>query len=173
MDQAATLPTSASKVSGPPRFNHLDHVSLPCRDLKEGIQFYRDVLGGETIVTDPAFALFKIAGMRVGIGSVGCTFMTSHTEYPHIAFNAAADALSEMKCWLLACGIPTSDLWTLKGIETLMFFRDPSGNVIELFCDSGFEGAADLPRGPSRGHGTTIDINSLSYTTWQLPGDGA
>ena len=102
MDQAATLPTSASKVSGPPRFNHLDHVSLPCRDLKEGIQFYRDVLGGETIVTDPAFALFKIAGMRVGIGSVGCTFMTSHTEYPYIAFNAAADALSEMKCWLLA-----------------------------------------------------------------------
>ena len=172
MDQAVTLLTSESnKVSGPPQFNHLDHVSLPCRDLKEGIQFYRDVLGGEIIVTDPAFALFRIAGMRVGIGSVGCTFMTPHTEYPHIAFNAAADALPEMKEWLSACGIPTSEYWTRKGIETLMFFRDPSGNVIELFCDGGYEGAANLPHGPSRGHGITIDIDLLSYTTWRLPGD--
>ena len=173
MDQAATLGAGASKVTGPPRFNHLDHVSLPCRDLEEGIVFYRDVLGGQIVVTDPAFALFNIAGMRVGIGSVGCSFMTPHTEYPHIAFNAEAHALVEMKDWLSACGIPTSEFWTRRGVETLMFFRDPSGNVIELFCDGGHEGAADLPRGPSRGHGITIDIDALAYDTWRLPGGAA
>ena len=129
--------------------------------------------GGEIIVTDPAFALFSIAGMRVGIGSVGCSFMTPHTEYPHIAFNADAGALARMKDWLADCGVPTSGFWTRRGIETLMFFRDPSGNVIELFCDTGFEGAADLPKGPSRGHGTTIDIDALAYASWRLPSDTA
>ena len=56
-----------------------------------------------------------------------------------------------MKEWLTACGIPTSDLWTRLGVEALMFFLDPSRNVIELFCTEGYEGAADLPRGPARG----------------------
>ena len=173
MGQVTKFATDASKLTGPPRLNHLDHVSMPCRDLDEGIRFYRDILGGEIVVTDPAFALFQIAGTRIGIGSVGCSFMVPQAEYPHIAFNAAADALLEMKSWLSTCGIPTSDYWTRRGVETLMFFRDPSGNVIELFCDGGFEGASDLPRGPSRGHGITIDIDALAYTTWRLPGETA
>lgn len=171
MDQAATVSPPAAGVAGPPRFNHLDHVSMPCRDLEEAIRFYRDVLGGEILVTEQAFALFRIAGMRVGIGSAGCSFMTPQAEYPHIAFNADADALERMESWLAACGIPTSGFWTRKGIETLMFFRDPSGNVIELFCDGGFESASGLPRGPARGHGTTLDIDALAYTEWRLPGD--
>ena len=51
-----------------------------------------------------------------------------------------------------------------------MFFRDPSGNVIELFCYEGFEGSGDLPRGPARGHGNTIDIDALRYDSWSVPG---
>ena len=164
-----TSPPPAA-TAGPPRFNHLDHVSVPCRDLAEGIRFYRDVLGGEILVTESAFALFRIAGMRVGIGAAGCSFMTPRAEYPHIAFNVDAAALAGMKRWLDACGIPCSGFWTRKGIETLMFFRDPSGNVIELFCDEGFEGADDLPRGPARGHGITLDIDALAYSEWRVPG---
>ena len=50
-----------------------------------------------------------------------------------------------------------------------MFFRDPTGNVIELFCPEGYEGADDLPRGPARGHGAAIDIDQLAYSEWRLP----
>ncbi len=35
----------STNVSGTPAFVGLDHVSFPCRDLAEGIRFYRDVLG--------------------------------------------------------------------------------------------------------------------------------
>ena len=158
-------------MTGPPTLTSFDHASLPSHDLDESIRFYSSVLGGELVVKEDHFALFKIAGTRVGIGSSGTTFMTENAEYPHIAFNVGPDALVQMKDWLTACGVPTSNFWTRKGIETLMFFRDPSGNVIELFCDSGYDGAADLPRGPARGHGITLDIDELRYTGWRLPGE--
>ena len=92
-------------------------------------------------------------------------------EPPDPAFCTCDDMGKECGEWLTACGVPTSEYWTRKGIETLMFFRDPSGNVIELFCDGGYEGAADLARGPARGHGITIDIDALRYTDWHLPAD--
>jgi hypothetical protein len=49
-----------------------------------------------------------------------------------------------------------------------MFFRDPSGNLIELLCRSGLAGAEALPRGNARA-GKAIDIDSLSYSEWRLP----
>lgn len=51
-----------------------------------------------------------------------------------------------------------------------MFFRDPSGNVIELFCHEGYAAAAGLPRGPARGHGTAVDIDAITYSDWRVPG---
>ena len=169
MDQIVASPTDESKTTGPPEFKCFDHVSLPCRDLEEGIRFYRDVLGGELVVQEEFFAMFRIAGTRIGISSAGCTFMTAGAEYPHMAFDAGPGALVQMKGWLTACGIPSSDFWTRKGVETLMFFCDPSGNVIELFCHEGYSGVSDLARGPARGHGVTLDVDALGYSTWQLP----
>ncbi len=45
MEQATISDTDKARVGGPPKFNGFDHVSAPCRDLEEGIRFYRDVLG--------------------------------------------------------------------------------------------------------------------------------
>ena len=143
--------------------------STPCRDLDEGISFYRDVLGGEQKVQESAFALLELGGILIGISTEGATQMAPETEYPHFAFLVDAGALVRTKKWLMRCGIPSSDYWTRNGIETLMFFRDPTGNVIELFCPEGYEGANELPRGPARGHDTTIDIDAITYTKWQLP----
>lgn len=159
----------SSAISGPPSFDGLDHVSVPCRDLEEGIRFYRDVLGGEIVVQEAAFALFDIGGAHVGIGSVGCTFIEPGNEYPHIGLTCSAETLVGMKAWLAACEIPSSNFWTRGGVETMMFFRDPSGNVIELYCHEGYAGAADLPRGPARGHGTAVDIDAIAYDDWRLP----
>ncbi len=87
-DSKATL-----EVTSPPKINSFDHVSMPCHDLEESIRFYGLVLGGELMVKEAKFALFKIAGTRIGIGSAGTSFMTENAEYPHIAFNIGPDAL--------------------------------------------------------------------------------
>jgi catechol 2,3-dioxygenase-like lactoylglutathione lyase family enzyme len=142
---------------------------LPCHDLQEGIRFYRDVLGGELIVERPAFAYFKLWATKMGIGSDGCTFLEDDNEYPHLGIACNAEALVAMKNWLSACGIPTSNFWTRHGVEVLMFFLDPSGNVIELVCHEGYADAANLPKGPPRGHGTAVDINAIKYDHWHLP----
>ncbi|OGA04738.1 MAG: hypothetical protein A3H35_17270 [Betaproteobacteria bacterium RIFCSPLOWO2_02_FULL_62_17] len=158
-----------TEVKGPPRLREFAHVSVPCRDLEEGKRFYAKVLGGEMHVETPTFASFRLAGVDVGIGVDGCSFIGKSAEYPHFAFYANADEMLHMKAWLTRCGIPSSNFWSREGVEALMFFRDPSGNMIELFCLEGFKGADKLPRGPARGHGTAVDIDALRYETWQLP----
>ena len=154
---------------GPTAFGSLAHVSLPCRDLEEGIAFYVDVLGSEIRVNGPIFASFRIAGVNVGIGTKNCSYIGPSAEYPHLAFYVDADTLAHMKDWLMQCGIPTSAIWTRRGVEALMFFRDPSGNMIELLCRKGFKGADELPRGKSAGHGIAVDIDALRYTAWKRP----
>lgn len=152
-----------------PSLESFSHVSFPCRDMEEGKRFYGDVLGGKQTVDVPYFASFEICGVDIGIGSVGCNFMTEETEYPHAAFFCGPDEMVPWRDWLAGFGIPTSPFWTRTGVEALMFFRDPSGNVWELFCREGFEGANDLPRGPARGHGTAVDIDELRYDKWKMP----
>lgn len=169
MDKPATAASATFDRPRRPVLEEFDHASLPCRDLEEAIRFYRDVLGGEMTVKETYFAQFRLGGTRIGVGSAGTTFMTPQAEYPHIAFKAAPETLMQMKEWLAACGIPCSPFWTRRGIETLMFFRDPSGNVIELYCHGGFDGADALPRGPARGHDATLDIDALAYDAWQVP----
>lgn len=75
----------------------------------------------------------------------------------------------QMKDWLASCGIPSTICWTRMGVEALMFFRDPSGNLIELYCEKGFKGADKLPRGPARGHGRTVNVDELYYEKWHVP----
>ena len=162
-------PRTLTTVDGPPAFSSIHHIAIPCRDLDEGVRFYRDVLGGEQMVEESAFALFKLGGTFIGISTDGATRMAPETEYPHFAFLVNAGELVQTKQWLARCGVPSSNYWTRNGIETLMFFRDPTGNVIELFCPEGYDGAADLPTGPARGHGAAVDIDSLTYNEWQVP----
>ncbi len=165
MDGAKTK----SELRGPAKLKSFAHVSVPCRDLEEGKAFYRDVLGGEIRVDTPTFASFRLGGVDVGIGTEGVSYMTKSAEYPHFAFFVGPDELAHMRQWLTQCGVPTSNLWTRRGIEALMFLRDPSGNVIELYCEKGFAGADKLPKGPPRGHGTAVDIDALRYDQWKRP----
>jgi catechol 2,3-dioxygenase-like lactoylglutathione lyase family enzyme len=169
MNDVVTKPRSPGEVAGPPEFLSFSHVSVPCRDLEEGKRFYVGVMGGKVRVDTPTFAAITICGIDIGIGNEGCTFLEPGTEYPHFAFFASAEAMLAMKAWLTQCGIPSSGFWTRNGVEALIFFRDPSGNMIELFCERGFAGTANLPKGPPRGHGTTVDVDALRYDTWQLP----
>ena len=169
-----TLPSGQTDAAGrPPRLTRFAHVSVPCRDLEEGKRFYGEVLGGEIRVDTPTFASYVLGGVDFGIGTEGCSFVERSAEYPHVAFFVTAEEMLAMRRWLGRCGIPVSNMWTRSGVEALMFFRDPSGNVIELFCKQGVPGSQDFPKGPPRGHGTAVDIDTLYYDTWHLPGDAA
>jgi catechol 2,3-dioxygenase-like lactoylglutathione lyase family enzyme len=154
---------------GPVPVEKFDHVSVPCRDLEEATCFFVDVLGGELRVSTPIFAEVRLGGANIGFGTQGTTFMQPSSEYPHFAFYIGPDELARMKAWLTQCEIPTSNYWTRFGVEALMFFRDPSGNVIELYCPKGFPGAAGFPRGPAAGHGSAVDIDAIRYDTWKRP----
>jgi catechol 2,3-dioxygenase-like lactoylglutathione lyase family enzyme len=154
---------------GPAPLERFDHVSVPCRDLEEATSFYVDVLGGALCVDTPIFREVKIGGSRIGFGIRGTTFMQPNTEYPHIAFVVGPDAMAHAKAWLTQCEIPTTNYWTRSGEEALMFFRDPSGNLIELYCEKGFPGAADFPHGPAAGHGIAVDVDAIRYDTWRRP----
>ena len=67
---------------------------------------------------------------------------------------AEAGQMRPMKDWLTASSVPSSEPWTRTDLKTLMIYRDPLGNVIELFCYKGFEGFPLLPP-TSRGGGTS------------------
>lgn len=170
MANTAVLEPRAEAAPKRPQLGPFAHVSFPCRDITEGKRFYGEVLGGNIRVDQPTFAAFMFGEIEIGIGTKGCTFMEPSNEYPHIAFYCDASTLVAMKAWLTACGIPTSNLWTRQGKETLMFFRDPSGNVIELYCKEGYADAPNLPKGPPRGHGAAVDIDILRYDTFRVPG---
>ena len=157
------------KKAGPPKLKSLAHVSLPCRDIEEGKKFYVGVLGGKIRVDRPTFCAITLAGTEIGIGTEGCTFIGAGKEYPHVAFYCDADAMTRMKDYLAGFGVPCSNYWTRAGVEALMFFRDPSGNVLELFCTHGFKGADKLPKGPPAGHGIAVDIDQTRYNTWNPP----
>ena len=154
---------------GPVPVEKFDHVSVGCRDLEEAIDFFVDVLGGDLCVSTPIFAEVQLGGAKVGFGTQGTTFMQPSTEYPHFAFYIGPAELARMKAWLTQCEIPTSNYWTRSGVEALMFFRDPSGNVIEMYCPQGFPGAESFPRGPAAGHGTAVNIDAIRYDTWKRP----
>jgi catechol 2,3-dioxygenase-like lactoylglutathione lyase family enzyme len=117
-----------------PKLDAFAHVSLPCRDLVEGKRFYVDMLGGTVRVDQPTFVAIQLCGVDIGIGTEGCSWLPRVAEYPHVAFYVDADNFVAMRAWLSACSIPISNPWTRNGVEALMFFRDPSGNLLELFC---------------------------------------
>jgi catechol 2,3-dioxygenase-like lactoylglutathione lyase family enzyme len=161
--------TETPGVNAPPQFESFHHVSIPCRDLEEGIRFYTEIMGGKVRVREPFFASIQVADAAIGIGAEGCSYVERSAEYPHFAFHAGGEEMVQMKDWLTRCGIPSTNFWTRMGKEAMFFFRDPSGNLIELYCEKGFKGAENLPRGPARGHGRTVDIDKLYYDKWQAP----
>jgi catechol 2,3-dioxygenase-like lactoylglutathione lyase family enzyme len=152
-----------------PELASFAHQSFPCRDLEEARCFYTEVLGAVVRVDTPTFLSFRLANVDIGVGIDGCAFPTRVAEYPHAAFFVDAENFVAMRRWLPACGVPISPAWTRSGVEALMFFRDPTGNLIELFCTSGVAGADQLPRSGPAGHGKVVDLDRLWYDRWAVP----
>jgi catechol 2,3-dioxygenase-like lactoylglutathione lyase family enzyme len=149
--------TSASRQ---PRFSGMSHVSIPCRDIEESKSFYAHVMGGELVHGIQGFVEFRIEDIIIGLSEQSEGWTGPDDEYPHYAFYISGPNFELMKNWLHSYGVPNYPY--RRGDTALIYFRDPSGNLFELYCDTGYEGIESLPLAPRRG-GRPIDFRGLNY----------
>ena len=155
--------------SAAPHFFGLSHISLACRDLEESKRFYTEVLGGELIHNIAGFAEVRVADMIVGMSEQPGGRTGLDDEYPHFAFYVDGANFAAMKSWLDCWGVSNYP-WTRDHKTALMYFRDPSGNLLELYCEGGYDGIAALPLGPRQG-GRPLPLGELNYR-WQYEKSG-
>ncbi len=149
---------SSSKVG---TFNH---ASIPVRDLEEAKRFYSKVLGGENVRNlASGFAEVEVGGATIGLSQQKGGWTGRDAEYPHYAFTMAPEEFYPFVEHLKACGVSTHEPWTRHGVEALMYFRDPSGNLLELYCPQGLKDADKLPRSVKAGGNLRIDFAALNY----------
>jgi catechol 2,3-dioxygenase-like lactoylglutathione lyase family enzyme len=150
-----------------PRLAGFSHASVPCRDYEQAKRFFTQVLGGEVTLDlpqhRPPFGEVRIAGLTLGFSQQPGGWTARDAEFPHYGFLIEPEDMLTMKARLEAHGVPTHPIWTRGGVEALMYFRDPSGNLFELYCPRGFPGANDLPRDPNFGGDFRIDFAALNY----------
>jgi len=149
-----------------PFFSGMSHVSLPCRDLEESKIFYANVMGGELVHEIQGFVEFRIEDIILGLSEQPQGWTDPEAEYPHYAFYISGPNFELMKSWLDSYGVPNYPY--RRGDTALIYFRDPSGNLFELYCDTGYEGLLSLPLAPRRG-GPPIDFRGLNYN-WNSKG---
>ena len=143
-----------------PRFSGMSHVSVPGRDLAESKLFYSQVMGGTLVHEIAGFVEYRIEDIIFGLSEQIGGWTGPDDEYPHYAFYIDGPNYELMKSWLDRHGVPNYPY--RRGETALIYFRDPSGNLFELYCDKGYERLASLPLAPRRG-GPAIDFRALNY----------
>ena len=143
-----------------PHFSGMSHVSLPCRDLTESKLFYSQVMGGALVHEIPGFVEYRIEDIIFGLSEEDDGWTGADDEYPHYAFYIDGANFALMKEWLQRYDVPNYPY--RRDRTALIYFRDPSGNLFELYCDSGYADLASLPPAPRRG-GQAIDFRALNY----------
>ena len=151
-----TMPTSMTQVTptAQPRFSGISHVSLPCRDLAQSKVFYSQVMDGELVHEIAGFVEYQIADVIIGLAEQHDGWTGPDDEYPHYAFYIDGANFELMRSWLASHGVPNYPYRRDK--TALIYFRDPSGNLFELYCETGYENIDSLPVAPRRG-GRAID----------------
>ena len=149
-----------------PRFTAFAHASLYCRDFEQAKRFFTQVIGGELIhdVKDGAtgFAEVRVAGIIIGFTDRPGSTTKHDAEYPHYAFFVEPEDFLPMVAWLRQKDVTTSEPWTRDGIKGLLYFRDPSGNLFEMYCPK-LKEAASFVRGTKQGGSYEINFGGLNY----------
>jgi catechol 2,3-dioxygenase-like lactoylglutathione lyase family enzyme len=136
-----------------PRFTAFAHASLFCKDLEQAKRFFTKVLGGQLVHDVDGFAEVRVAGVIIGLTVRPGTVTGRHAEYPHYAFFIEAEDFLPMVAWLRRNRVIASEPWTRDGVKGLLYFRDPSGNLFEVYCRN-LDAAAGFARGAKQGGST-------------------
>ncbi len=166
MTTPTSNPTAREPAAGEacPRFAGFSHVSLPVRDVPEACRFWTEVLGAEPVLNHhpERFAEVRLAGVILGFSKQPRGWTGRTAEFPHYAFFVKPEDMETFKARLERAGVPTHAIWTRNRVEALMYFRDPSGNLFELYCPHGY--AADkVPVGKIAGGDYEVDLAALNY----------
>jgi catechol 2,3-dioxygenase-like lactoylglutathione lyase family enzyme len=162
-----TIKTHAASAEEPApqglRGSRLSHISIPVRSRAEATDFFVNVLGAEISLQNPTFTEVTVAGTIIGLSEQKSGWTAPDAEYPHYAFEVPPEDFEPLKARLEAHGVKTHPIWTRHGVEALMYFRDPSGNLFEFFCTEGFRDADKLPHAKGWGGDFRPPIAELSY----------
>jgi catechol 2,3-dioxygenase-like lactoylglutathione lyase family enzyme len=154
------------------RVRGLDHVTIPCRDLRAAERFYVELLGGRVLMrVDEAF-LRKVGRFEdANQGAIHTSVVFSagprldlfvqregqppiHAGHPHHAFHVPPRELLRWKKRLNDAGVPTFGPTRLGPPgQASLYFNDPAGNHLELVTHGLVE---DIPVGPP-------DMAALAY----------
>lgn len=151
------------KMQTRPHVGPVHHISLAVKDLETSKKFYAEVLGGRIVNEGtPNFSEVVVGGAIIGLGVLPSNgeWQRPQGEYPHLAFEVASDEFLPLKKWLEDHGVKTHAPWTRHQIEGLMYLKDPSGNLIEIFCPR-FAGAKELQQ--SRTLADVARLSDLDY----------
>ncbi len=140
----------------------MSHVSLPCRDLEASKIFYAEVMGGTPVHTTTGFVEYRIEDIVIGLSEQPEGWSGPQDEYPHYAFFVEPEDFLPMVARLRQNGVTTSEPWTRDGTKGLLCFRDPAGNLFEMYCPKLNE-AAFFVRGAKQGGNYTVDFAGLNY----------
>jgi sugar lactone lactonase YvrE len=75
----------------------------------------------------------------------------------------AADQTGKLETIVEVPQRPSGLGWTRDGKKGLMYFRDPSGNLFEIYCGKDIPQAAHFPRGVKQGGSYATDYAGLFY----------
>ncbi len=128
----------------------IGHVHLKVADLDRAVDFYSRVMGFEVQQNYGDSAAFLSAGgyhhhvgLNVWESRNGTPPPRGHTGLYHTAFlYPNREALAEALQQVLAAGVEL-DGAADHGVSEALYFRDPDGNGIEIYCD---RDPADWPR---------------------------
>lgn len=151
----------------------VNHISVPVRDRAEAVRFWTSLVSAELIdvYEDGAFALIRMpGGFNLGLSQQSGGWTARAAEFPHYAFNVRPEMFDVLKNRLGDLGVPTDLVWTRFSKEALLYFRDPSGNLFELYCREGYKGAASAAVSVGYGGNFKTDFEALNYAKWNDPG---
>lgn len=142
----------------------LNHIALPVRDLDQAARFWTGLFEAEPFGrVDPNRPLFhfRLPGVVLALFERPGT-VSWETEYPHYAFTVTAEGMRGLKARLDEAGVKTHALWTRNRQEALMYFRDPTGNLFELYCPD-YDRPQELALFHSRGGDYRPPVGDLFY----------
>jgi catechol 2,3-dioxygenase len=119
------------------RISRVGHIVLYVSDVEAAVPFYRDVLGMELVrrAGNNAFMSFGTQHHDIGLFQVKGEASRGNLGLSHAALviEGGMAELEEFHQRLVAHGLEVR--LTDHGMTKSMYFRDPDGNRLEIYCD--------------------------------------
>lgn len=122
------------------KINKVAHVVLRVKNWEESVRFYSEALGMETVINDTerrmAFLSFGEQHHDIGLFEAASDAEYGAAGISHIAFQVDGDIdeLRDFHNKLVAYGAEIFEI-TEHSVTKSVYFKDPDGNRLEIFCE--------------------------------------